>query len=622
VDFDSFKNMNAHSLRARLRGIISSFSPAERAAYYILLITFVISALLTAWHVNQSFLVEIPQKGGALTEGVIGAPRFINPLLAVSDADRDLTALVYSGLMRLSADGSLKHDLAVSHDISDDGLTYTFTIREDAVFHDGSPVTAEDVIFTVQRAQDPALKSPKRASWEGIAVQAVDPQTVLFTLNEPYAPFLQNTTLGILPKHIWNQVNSEQFSFSQFNVEPVGSGPYEIEKIRRDDSGVPKQYTLKPFSLYTLGSPHIAELHMRFFPNEEKMLEAFRDDDIDAINAVSPKTATALANEGYHIKQSPLPRVFGVFFNQNEAPLFTDIAVRKALDVALDKQNIVDQILHGYGTPIDGPIPPGSLGYTRPDNDHDSDDDPSTGSAQESSGQAPGTTEGEGQATEGGSSNNTNTATSTPPRIAEARAILERNGWERNEEGIYESADAILSFTMSTSDVSELHDVGMHIKEQWEQLGAQVMLETFAPSDLNQNVIRPRNYGALLFGEIVGRDSDLFAFWHSSQRNDPGLNIALYANITTDKLLEETRSFSDTQTRVEKYKALEEEIQKDKPAIFVYAPDFVYALPKHIKGASIGSVTTPSERFLNIHEWFIKTDHVWTFFAPKEASNR
>ena len=153
------------------------------------------------------------------------------------------------------------------------------------------------------------------------------------------------------------------------------------------------------------------------------------------------------------------------------------------------------------------------------------------------------------------------------------------------------------------------------IAEEWRSIGADVDLKIFETGDLNQNVIRPRKYDALFFGEIVGRELDLFAFWHSSQRNDPGLNIALYANITVDKLLEDARTTADYSERLIKYEEFEQEIAEDIPAIFVYSPDFIYIIPKNIKGLELGSVTTPSERFLNIHEWYIETDSVWSFFA-------
>lgn len=586
--------MRSRAFVQKITRIIASFSRIERIAFFLFVWIFVISFFVLLWNINKSFLIEIPADGGSLTEGIIGAPRFINPLLAISDADRDLTMLTYSGLLRATALGTLVPDLAQEYSISDDGLTYTFVLRDDIFFHDGTSITADDVVFTVTKAQDSVLKSPKRANWDGVVVEKESDKVVVFRLKQAYAPFLENTTLGILPKHVWDKADPEQFSFSQFNITPVGSGPYIVDNIERDSSGVPASYDLSAFKKYARGEPYITELHVRFYANEEELTNAFKEGDIESINAISPKAAEALKEQGYRIERSSLPRIFGVFFNQNQAPLFTDIAVRKALSVAIDKERIISEVLYGYGTPIDSPIPPGSIGYLPPQILQISAD-----ASDESS-------------------------TSTPSRTDEARAILERNGWKFNEEkGVMEkktkTATTELAFALSTSDVPELKELGELVKKQWEAIGARVDLKVFGTGDLNQNVIRPRKYDALLFGEIVGRDSDLFSFWHSSQRNDPGLNVALYANITADKLLEETRTISDTDERIKKYQEFKKEIARDIPAVFIYAPDFIYVLPQKVQGVAVGSVKTPSERFLNISEWFIETDRVWKFFVGQPA---
>ncbi len=574
----------------KITRIIASFSYIERIAFFLFVWIFAIGSLVLLWNINKAFLIEIPADGGSLTEGIIGAPRFINPLLAISDADRDLTILTYSGLLRATALGTLVPDLAQEYSISDDGLTYTFVLRDNIFFHDGTPITADDVVFTVTKAQDSVLKSPKRANWDGVVVEKESDKVVIFRLKQAYAPFLENTTLGILPKHIWEKADPEQFSFSQFNITPVGSGPYTVDNIERDSSGIPASYDLRAFKKYAQGKPYITELHIRFYANEEELTNAFKEGEIESINAISPKTAEALKEKGYRIERSSLPRIFGVFFNQNQASLFTDLTVRKALSVAVDKERIIDEVLSGYGTPIDSPIPPGSIGYTAPDSRK---------------------TLAEVEA---------ESSPETPGRVAEARAILERNGWTFNEEkGVMEkktkTGTTELAFALSTSDVPELKETGELVKKQWEAIGARVDLKVFGTGDLNQNVIRPRKYDALLFGEIVGRDSDLFSFWHSSQRNDPGLNVALYANITADKLLEEARTISDTDERIKKYQEFKKEIARDIPAVFIYAPDFIYVLPEKIQGITVGPVKTPSERFLNIPLWFIETDHIWKFFV-------
>lgn len=559
-----------------VQNIIRQFSPVERLIFGVFLVIFIASSIALASYVNSFFLVEVPRNGGTVSEGVIGSPRFISPLLAASDADRDLSLLVYSGLMRQATSGELIPDLAERYETSEDGITYTFTLKDNITFHDGEPVRAEDVVFTVRLAQDPTLKSPKRASWEGIIAEALDEKTVRFTLSQPYSPFLENTTLGILPQHLWRGVSPDQFPFSQFNIEPVGSGPYRIVNINRNASGLPEYYELKSFSNFALGRPHISSIILRFYANEDLLIEAYEDGNVESINSIDPEVATSLS--AARIETTPLPRIFAVFFNQNQAPVFTDIAARRALDVALDKERIVREVLAGYGAATYNPIPPGIVPQENPPY----------------------------------------ATLSSEERLAEARAVLERNDWEQNEDGLWQKEEneevKTLRFSLATSNTPELKAAAQIIAESWETLGAEVNLQFFDTADLNLNVIRPRRYDALLFGEIVGRELDLFAFWHSSQRNDPGLNIAMYANIATDALLEDVRQERDREARIEYYQSFEEEVRGDVPSVFVYTPDFIYIVPKKLKGLSFGTITTGADRFTNVHEWFIDTDHVWSFF--------
>ena len=172
-----------------------------------------------------------------------------------------------------------------------------------------------------------------------------------------------------------------------------------------------------------------------------------------------------------------------------------------------------------------------------------------------------------------------------------------------------------LSFSLSTSNTPELKSVAELLQRQWSAAGIPVELKFFDTSDLNQNVIRPRRYDALLFGEIIGRELDLFPFWHSSQRNDPGLNIALYTNINADRYLETARTTSDESKKVEALQAFAEEVTKDTPAVFLYSPDFLYIVPKSVQGVTLGPLTTSGERFVNVHEWYIETERIWPFLA-------
>lgn len=566
----------------KLSSVFSSFTRKEHNLFIFFVILLSVTTLAISWKVNRAFLVKVPATGGSFTEGVVGTPRFINPLLAISDADRDMTALVYSGLMRANKDGVLENDLASNLKISEDGLTYTFTLKNDLFWHDGKTITADDIVFTIEKAQDQTLRSQKRASWDGVLVEKITDREIKFELEHPYAPFLENTTIGILPKHIWQEIDSEQFGFSKYNVEPIGSGPYMVKNVKKDKAGIPKYYDFIPFKKFVSKGPYIEHIRVNFYSNTQSLLDAYENGEIEGVNSVPPKTAEDLRKNGLRVETTPLPRVFGVFFNQNQAEIFTSKIVRKALDIAVDKEKIINDIFYKYATTINSPIPPGAIGYIDEEIDEIASSD----------------------------------------RISSAREILTKNGWTFDEESKIltkktKSETLELAFSISTGDVQELKDVAFMLKEQWEELGAQVEVKIFDKGSLNQDVIRPRKYDSLLFGEIVGRGSDLFAFWHSSQRLDPGLNIALYVNITSDKLLEDARETIEVTDRIKKYIEFQDEIRTDAPATFLYSPDFIYVLPEKIKGVELSGATTPSERFLGIADWYIETDSVWKIFMEK-----
>ena len=529
---------------------------------------------------DSLFFEEIPKHGGSITEGLVGSPRYINPVLAFSDTDRDLTSLIYSGLLKAKPDGSFVPDLAESYNISDDGKIYTFTIRKDAKFQDGTLVTADDVIFTIQKTQDPNIKSPKRANWDGVTVEKESDQIVKFTLKKAYDPFIENTTLGILPKHIWNGASVDEFSFSQLNIHPIGSGPYKFLDVGQNSSGIPESITLQSYDHYALGEPYIKTFIFKFYQNKTAEADAYKNGSIVAINSIPGDTASELEKAGARIERYPLPQIFGIFFNQNNNSIFTHKEVRETLETLTNRKEIIDQVLQGFGTEATSPIPKGLAEFQSID-----------------------------------------TENQAMPVIESITAKLEKAGWKKNKDGIYElktkSKTETFSFSISTGDAPELKKTAEIIKSQWEKIGIKVDIKIFEMNDLNQTVIRPRKYDALLFGEVIGRELDLYAFWHSSQRNDPGLNIAMYTNSKVDRALESARGTSDENQRIAQYKIFESEILNDTPAVFIYLPDLIYILPQDVKGFSIGKVITPSDRFADVENWYMDTDHVWKIFVPK-----
>jgi peptide/nickel transport system substrate-binding protein len=568
-------------IRALIHTALVTFSKREWAIFTVLLVVLFASTLGILQMINQSLMVAVPLKGGSISEGIVGTPRFVNPVLAFSDADQDLVELIYSGLMRKNSDGTLSPDLAEKFEMSKDGLTYTFTLRDKIYFQNDAPVTADDVVFTINKVKDGVIKSPHKVNWDGVRVEKVDEKTLKFTLQQAYASFLENATLGIIPQAIWG---NSPIELNSANTNPVGSGPYMVKNVYKKSSGSIDYYELVPFNKFALGKPNIQKIALHFYASEDSALEALDGGTIDQLSSLSPLNALNLKENGYEVRSAVLPRVFGLFFNQNQNQLFIDKAVVRAIDQAIDKDRIIREVLSGYAVAIDDPIPPNMLAYQK------------------------------------------TTRATTPPReevLAKVSADLTKAGWVKNTDGILEKTQTVnkkkttskLEFSISTGNAPELAQAALIIQEDLNALGMNVDVKTFEVGNLNQGVIRPRKYDVLLFGEIINHESDLFAFWHSSQRKDPGLNVAMYTNSKVDKILEDAFVTIDTDARVKKYIQFEEEIRKDLPAVFLYSPDFIYVMKKNLQGINLDHITDPADRFANIYAWYTETENVWKIFA-------
>jgi len=575
VQEDSDNHLQKPSRILRFRAATRLLTRSEKGIYALFVVLLIASGIYLGGSISRAYSVPVPANGGTLREGIIGIPRFINPLLAVSNTDRDMTALTYAGLMRLDSTGTVIPNLAEDYTISEDGIVYTFHIRKDARFSDGTPVTADDVIFTISLATNPSYRSPLRANWEGVATEKIDDYTVQFTLAKPYAPFLENTTVGILPRHIWSAVSAEEFTLTPLNIEPIGAGPFRVVSLEKNSTGGITTYILEANTHYVLGTPLINTLELHFFPSPEELLLALENRRIDSASAVPP-SAAAHIHESFPILRLPLSRVFGLFLNQNTSKTLTDDVVRDALELSIDKNMLVANVLEGEGTPAYGPIPPETFGALDQDFYSDRAFD-----------------------------------------LERAKQLLTDNDWiDIDEDGIRDkkiSKDETihLSFTISTSDTPDLVETARLLQTMWNELGAKVEISVFEIGDFEQNVLRPRRYDAVLFGQAMAHDPDPFAFWHSSQRNDPGLNIAMYTNPRVDTLLTDAHALPSPEEREEKYRTFGEYIATDMPALFLYSPYYLYVPASSVHNISIKNVVLPSDRFTDIHTWYIKTKNVW-----------
>ncbi|MCC6934819.1 MAG: hypothetical protein IT406_03995 [Candidatus Yanofskybacteria bacterium] len=570
-DRESIKEMLARKLplKSRLRLLPKVLSRTERYIVLGCVLIFVGSLVAvpftTYWHYTES----VPAPGGRLVEGILGEPRLVNPLLSqTNDADRDIASLVFSGLYRINGEGKLIPDLAKTMpEVTSDGLSYSVTIRDEARWHDGVPVTADDIIFTVQAAQNPdyGAVSTIRGNWQGVTVERASDRVVIFRLKAKYAQFPNNLTLGIIPQHLWADIKPINFSLSELNIKPVGSGPYRFKSLVKNDTGRIRSYRLQAWQQYYASRPYIDELEFRFFGSEDELIEAFNANDIDNIGYLSGSNVSRLKfRNRINLEQLKMPRYFALFFNQNQSKALSDKNVRLALNYATDRVQIINRNLDGNAFLINSPMMGGILDINPSVRTYDYD-------------------------------------------LDQAKAVLKAGGWNPNDAGVLtKGKDTALELKITTSTWPELTAVAQQVKEQWEQLGAKVTVEAVPISQL-QTIIKERNYQVLLFGEIMSIDPDPYTLWHSSQRQEPGLNLALYKNDTADKLLEEARQTLNPLERMQKYDEFQKVLIEDIPAVFLYSPHYLYGLDERVHSFNTTLISMPADRFTNIATWYLNT---------------
>ncbi len=614
----------------------------------------------------------VPALGGTYTEGIVGQPRFINPIYGeTNDIDRTLVDLVFSGIETYDNQGNIVNDLADSYQISPDGKTYDVILKDNILWHDGTPLTADDVVFTIKTIQNSDYKSPLRANWIDVDVQKVSDKEVTFTLKNPYNSFLENLTVKIIPKHIFETISPENFALSVYNLQPIGSGPYQFASIDQANTGFIKSLHLSSNRRYYNQPSFIANLAFQFFEKKDDLVKAANAKTIDGFTLAALENnqteaqkeipSSWLHRASYDTYSFTLPRYVAVFFNTQKASLLSDPNIRQAMAYAVDKNTIVKTIADSTGdviTKVDSPILPDFYGYqTAPDAYSFNTDLANT--ALDKSGFK---TDASGKRTKSTTKNpafqfttylKVGSKGSAVTQLQQCLAKLDdtfKNTLATETSGAYgkatESAvtqfqqkylpdlkptgetgastrdklnqlcappssnSQALALTLVTVNQPQLVQVATMIQQYWQSVGVTVTLNTVSASDLKP-IIKNRNYDALLYGEALGAEPDLYPFWHSSQKLDPGLNLSGYENKDADQLLKDARQVQDPALKEQKYEKLQTIIGKDVPALFLYNPNYLYWLSSNIKGVETVKIVDPAKRFSNITNWYINTKRVW-----------
>ena len=560
---------------SQLRALPKFLSDKEKKIINLLILIIAVCLILFAGNFYYSHTKIVPAHGGSYTEGLINTPQYINPLLSsYNDVDRDLSALIFNGLLKYNNEGVLVPDLAEQFQISPDNLIYTFKLRSNILWHDGVPFSAEDVIFTVGSIQDPAWQSQLKSALGNVQIEKIDDSTIRFVLKSPVANFFNSLTFGILPKHLWQTIPSSNATLAELNKKPIGTGPFKFKTLTKDKNGNIRTYTLIRNNNYYLEKPYLDEIIFKFYGDFEVAAKALGNGNIQGMS-VLPKEYLTFAEENKNIKfySLSLPQYTAIFFNTKKSEILKNVKIRQALAYAIDRQAIMEQSLDQKGVIINGPILPGFIGYNPDIKKYTFDQ-------------------------------------------AQAKSLLEEAGWKMAEDNFRHQGEETLQITLTTVEKVEYTKAVDIIKKNWEDLGINVTVEIIAKDRIITDTIEPRNYQALLFGEII--KSDPYPFWHSSQTQSPGANLAVWGNHEVDKLLEEARLLNDPVQINQKYLNFQNILVENVPAIFLYNPIHLYPVDKNVKGITTRRITTAADRFTRITDWYVKTKRDFSWTKPEE----
>jgi peptide/nickel transport system substrate-binding protein len=516
-----------------------------------------------------------PITGGAYTEGLVGTFSRLNPILdKYNPADQDVDRLIFNSLVRFDDRGLPQAELAESWGISRDARVYNFSLRNDAIWHDGEPVTSADVLFTIDLLRSSELPTPDdvRVFWDEVEVIALNDATLQFRLPEPFAPFFDYLTFGILPAHYFQGVEPSGLVDHPFNLSPVGSGAYRFDHYIVEGGEV-VGVTLKAFSGYFNGRPFIDEINFRYYPDDLSAFEAYRTEEVQGIGYITPETlGDALIEDDLQLVTSRLPELSIIFLNLDnpKAPFFQDTNIRRALLMGIHRQWIINNMLDGQAAIADGPIFPNTWAYY--DGISRIEYDPE-----------------------------------------QATKIIKEAGYTIPAEGgrIRSNEDGLFSFTLLHPEGKKYQAIAEAIQQQWEKLGVGVTLKSVPYDSLISDYLEPRLYDAALVDINLSNspDPDPYPFWHQTQATG-GQNYSLWNDRQSSEYLEQARIIVDPDERTRLYRNFQVRFFNELPAIPLFYPMYTFGVHADVQGIRTGPLFKPSDRFANISEWFLFSERV------------
>ncbi|MEJ5198012.1 MAG: peptide ABC transporter substrate-binding protein, partial [Anaerolineae bacterium] len=515
----------------------------------IALLGILLLAALLRYAAYNFTTITVPDQGGTYVEGVAGSAQYVNPLLSqYNQIDSLLVSLLFNGLTQLDEQGNVVPDLAESWTVSADGLTYDFRLRSGLLWHDGAPVTAADVLYTIHAMQADDFPGVPwlHALWKAVKVEAPEgPEglAIRFTLEQRLPSFLDYTTIGLLPAHLWERVPVAEMMNSQLNTRPVGSGMWQMARL----SATRADLTANPY--FPGKAPFLTGLSFRFYPDHQSLMPAYDRKEIDGISVIWPEEiAAATQRPDLQLFSAPLSGYTLIYLNQANpnVAFFQDVAVRQALLYALDRQALIDTALYGQGIVAHSPFLPATWAY-----------DPEV--------------------------------PKYAPDLARARALLDEAGWVMAEgETVRKKDGQPLAFILAGNDRRLLEAIA----DAWAKIGVDAKPQPVTLAGLTADFLTPRSFDAAVVHWELAGDPDPYPLWHSTQVKD-GQNYSGWNNRAADEAIEQARSTLDLAVRRKHYVEFQRIFAREVPAILLYYPVYAFGVRDKVHGVQVGPLNEP-----------------------------
>ncbi len=528
-------------------------------SFVLIFVSIFVTVLLPLTNLSLVNSYINPSSKDSLVEGTVGYTTSLDPLfLPVTQSDRDLRELMFMKLINIDMNGNPLAGIANSWSVSPDFMQYTFYLRKDIKWQDGQPVTADDVVFTVNTGKDIATSFNQDSIgtlFNGVKVEKLSNYSVRFTLEKKNVSFFETASFYIVPEHLLKTISALKLSDNRFSQYPVGDGPYSL--VSNDG----REVVLKAFNSYVYGAPKITNFTYIMFASKADLEVAFRNRNIDLVSNVLLNDMQYISEYSslYNVNEAVVPFRRKIIFFNTRLQKLSSSDLRKGISYLIDRAQLLGM------SNLDGDV---------------------SQTIYDSSSQY---------------FDKGIKFVSFDPKQGDA--LLQKDGYKKVNNYYVDADGKILSLRLTYVDNETNDKLANTLKSLLNDQGIILDLNAQSYDQMTKETLATRDYDLLLYEIENSVDPDQFDLWHSSRVDYPDLNLAGYKSTRADVYLEKGRVLDQVKDREEQYSNLQAVINNDAPVVFLYEPQFTYVTTKALNGVDLKGLKSPEERYFNIYNW-------------------